>query len=230
MIKRIKAAYRQKIKITIDWKSKLIDFLIVILGITLAFQLNNWNESRKDKQRLENYLESFRLETRENIENLQSALKQARFFKEKADTIKVLIASKRFMDSRLGTTAPLMTNFVGYQPLFTTIENIKESGDFNLIKDYALRKELVNTYESLKGTATSEQNTQEYIRDFIDPYFFNKVRYSTNYPIDPTDFITDHRFENIAIAYSNLMNQQIDDYNSVLDKLQTLEQSLDDTE
>ncbi|WKN46244.1 hypothetical protein [Tunicatimonas pelagia] len=229
MIKQIKA-YRQKIKITIDWKSKLIDFFIVILGISLAFQLNSWNESRKDKQRLSNYLESFRLETQENVENLQRVLNAVRSQREVADTIKVLIASKRFMDPRLGSTSPEMTSFIAYQPLATTIENIKESGDFDLIKNYTLRKQLVDTYESMEGTEITERATEEYIRNFISPYFFNKVRYSTNYPIDPEDFITDHRFENIAIAYSNLMTNQIIRYEGVLEKLQDLEKSLDSIE
>ncbi|MEO0332416.1 MAG: hypothetical protein AAF223_12140, partial [Bacteroidota bacterium] len=101
---------------------------------------------------------------------------------------------------------------------------------FDLITDYNLRKKLVNTYELLESTEINERVTEEYIHDFINPYFFNKVRFSTNYPIDPTDFITDHRFENIAIAYSNLMTNQIIDYEGVLEELQDLEKSLDSIE
>ncbi|MGB3586197.1 MAG: hypothetical protein WBA23_06635 [Tunicatimonas sp.] len=226
MIKRIKAAYRQRVKLAIDWKSKLIDFFIVILGISLAFQLNSWNETRKDKQRLGNYLESFVLDTQENIASLQHTLEQTRLLRERADTIKALIASKRFVDPRLGNTSPVMTSFIEYRPVATTLENIKESGDFDLIRDYTLRKKLVNTYKSLEESKSREQATEEYIRNFISPYFFNKVRYSTNYPIDTTDFSTDHRFENIAVAYSNLMTNQIIEYESVLEKLQDLEKSL----
>ncbi|MGD1890671.1 MAG: hypothetical protein ACFB15_08755 [Cyclobacteriaceae bacterium] len=230
MINRLKTVYRQRIKLAIDWKSKLIDFLIVILGISLAFQLNSWNETRKTNQRLKNYLESFRLETQENIENLQQVLAAAISQREVADTIKALVTTKRFSDTRLGTTSPIMTNFVFYRPLATTMENIKESGDFELIRDYTLRKKLINTYKLLENTGINERVTEDYIHDFINPYFFNKVRFSTNYPIDPADFITDHRFENIAVAYSNLMTNQIIEYESVLEKLYNLQQSLDNTE
>jgi len=40
---------KTKKKLKIDWNSKLIDLLIVIIGITIAFQLNNLNESNKSK-------------------------------------------------------------------------------------------------------------------------------------------------------------------------------------
>ncbi len=34
----------------IEWKSKIADLLIVIIGISIAFQLNNWNESKKSDE------------------------------------------------------------------------------------------------------------------------------------------------------------------------------------
>lgn len=37
---------QNKWKLNIDWRSKFIDLLIVIIGITIAFQLNNLNESK----------------------------------------------------------------------------------------------------------------------------------------------------------------------------------------
>ncbi len=36
-----------KKRFKIDWKSKFIDLLIVIVGISIAFKLNTWNESNK---------------------------------------------------------------------------------------------------------------------------------------------------------------------------------------
>ena len=35
----------KNINLNINWESKIIDFLIVIIGITIAFKLNTWNES-----------------------------------------------------------------------------------------------------------------------------------------------------------------------------------------
>ena len=58
-----------KHKSTIDWKSKFLDLLIVIIGITIAFKLNTWNESIKEHSELEIYLQSFQEETALNIED-----------------------------------------------------------------------------------------------------------------------------------------------------------------
>ena len=66
-----------KWKLDIDWKSKLIDLLIVITGITIAFQLNNLNESNKSKTQERDYLKSFYEENRDNESSLSLALEFA---------------------------------------------------------------------------------------------------------------------------------------------------------
>ena len=42
-----------------DWKNHIIELLVVFIGITLAFMLNNWRENEKNNQIENQYLESF---------------------------------------------------------------------------------------------------------------------------------------------------------------------------
>ena len=63
-----------KWKLNIDWKSKFIDLLIVIIGITIAFKLNTWNESITTNLEAKDYIESFYQENITNETNLSSAL------------------------------------------------------------------------------------------------------------------------------------------------------------
>ena len=78
---------KTKKKLKIDWKSKLIDLLIVIIGITIAFQLNNLNESNKSKAKEKDYLKSFYEENRDNESNLSLALEFALKTKNDIDSL-----------------------------------------------------------------------------------------------------------------------------------------------
>jgi hypothetical protein len=66
-----------KWEINIDWKSKLIDLLIVIIGITIAFQLEDINEFKKSKAQEKDYLKSFYKENQDNETHLTQTLEYA---------------------------------------------------------------------------------------------------------------------------------------------------------
>lgn len=42
----------------INWKNHFIELLVVIIGISIAFSLNNWKESSKDKKPEKRYLQN----------------------------------------------------------------------------------------------------------------------------------------------------------------------------
>lgn len=48
-----------KLNLNINWKSKIIDFLIVIIGITIPFKLNTCNRSITTDLEEKNYIENF---------------------------------------------------------------------------------------------------------------------------------------------------------------------------
>jgi hypothetical protein len=51
ILQRISKALRQQ-----DWFTVVIETLIVVFGVFIGLQVNNWNESRQDQQRETRYL------------------------------------------------------------------------------------------------------------------------------------------------------------------------------
>ena len=123
-----------KLNLNIEWKSKVIDLLIVIIGITIAFQLNNWNESKKSDLEVKDYIESFYGENIDNEANLVSALEFSVSNKKNIDTLKQTLLSKNYTDKRIKILTASMMGLAGYSPSITTMENITASGEFELIK------------------------------------------------------------------------------------------------
>ncbi|MGD1840782.1 MAG: hypothetical protein ACFB0B_07790 [Thermonemataceae bacterium] len=215
-----------KLKFKIDWKAKIADLLIVIIGITLAFRLDAWNEDRKARKQLNHYLSSFQDETRENIKVLKKVIAIATVRKQEVDTLRALLRKQRYGDRRLGLLSSKLTNTIDYRPTTITIEYIQESDGWGLIRDFRLRKNIIDAYNALEDLEKMEQGTQVYINSFVTPFFFNNIRYSNFYPVNDREFITDHRLENVIIGYQFKLIYQLQNYALVLEQLQRLEKDL----
>ena len=51
ILRRIASALKRQ-----DWATVLIEFILVILGVLIALQVNNWNESRLERREETRYL------------------------------------------------------------------------------------------------------------------------------------------------------------------------------
>ena len=214
-----------KWKFNIDWKSKIVDLLIVIVGISIAFKLNTWNASKKTELEAINYVESFYEENVVNASSLVSALKYSELNKRNIDTLKQILLSKNYKDKRLKVLISSMMGMVNYSPSTTTMENIMASGEFELIKDIELRKQIISTYYTYDGTSKLEELLTNYIETYLTPFFFNNIRFS-DFSSIKADFVKDPLFENIVFGYEVLLNQKIDGYKVSLEEVKLLDVNL----
>jgi hypothetical protein len=217
----VTAMNKLKKKLKIDWQSKLIDLLIVIIGITIAFQLNNFSEASKSASKESVYLNSFYEENRDNESNLSAAYDFAKATKSAVDTLKQLLLSKDYQDDRLEALAGSMMALSDFSPSIVTMENITASGDFELISNYEYRDKLIDTYNSYQTTSQLEVILMNYVDQYVTPFFFENVRFS-DFTSLKENFIESPEFENIVFGYDALLTQKLNGYEKNLTKLKEL--------
>ena len=219
---------KTKKKLKIDWKSKLIDLLIVIIGITIAFQLNNLNESNKSRTQEKDYLKSFYEENRDNELSLSLALEFTFKTKNDIDSLKQILLSKNYEDDRIKNLSASMMVLSDFHPSLITMENITASGDFELISNFEYREKLIDTYNSYQTTSQLEGILSDYINQYITPFLFKNVRFS-DFTSLKENFIKNPEFENIVLGYDVLLTQKLKGYEVNLEKLKELNQLLTTT-
>jgi hypothetical protein len=219
---------KSKRKLNIDWKSKFIDLLIVIIGITIAFQLNNLNESNKSKTQEKDYLKSFYEENRDNESSLSLALEFALKTKNDIDSLKQILLSKNYEDGRIINLTASMMALSNFNPSLITMENITASGDFELISNFEYREKIIDTYNSYQNTSLLEGILSDYVNQYVTPFFFGNVRFSDFTSLEE-NFIRKPEFENIVIGYDALLTQKLNGYEVNLAKLKELNQLLTST-
>ena len=126
-------------KFKINWKSKIIDLLIVIAGISIAFKLNTWNESNKANREISEYLINFQEESARNKAALSSALEYSVSIKKNLDSLKTLLIEKKYTDKNIKNYTSSLMGLSNFIPLTTTMDNITASGQFGLIKNAELK-------------------------------------------------------------------------------------------
>ena len=212
---------KKKIDINIDWKSKIIDLLIVIMGISIAFKLNTWNESNKANREIEDYLLSFQEESTNNKATLSAALEYSISIKKDLDSLKILLIKEDYGHKNIKTYVSSLMGLSNFMPVTTTMDNITASGQFGLIKNAELKKRLIDTYKIYKSTIKMDDILMDYVDKYLTPYFFENVRFR-DFSSIKGDFINNPEFENIVFGYEVLLNQQIQHYENAMGEIDAL--------
>lgn len=213
----------------IDWKDKFVELLIVIIGITIAFQMNNYGESKKTKSKEKDYLKSFYEENRDNEENLSMALSFGEKTKIDLDSLKKILLSKDYENDKLELLSASMMALSNFKPVVITMDNITASGDFELISNFTYREQLIDTYNSYETTSQLEAILADYVNQYVTPFFFENIRFS-DFTSLQENFVQTPEFENIVIGYDALLTQEINGYKKNLSKLKQLNQVLSEAQ
>lgn len=118
-----------------NWFAVALDFLIVVVGILIAFQITNWSEARSDTRSLDTALKLLRDEIKTNIMTLDTTEKQhleiATAGKEllqitrepNLDTIPMILIGKVFVDGYSTDYSFSALNYVLNQAPFQSTQN-----------------------------------------------------------------------------------------------------------
>lgn len=144
----------------INWRNHFVEFIVVVLGILMAFQLNQCSEDRKQEKLIDAHLEYLKEEGKYNLKNLEYSIKESEQSLQKLDSTIGLIYGKGDIE-KINTLAFQILN-PGYLYLRKNAYNsLINSGDIRFIKSFQLKKDIVNMYEYYAWTASFDSSTRE---------------------------------------------------------------------
>jgi len=140
-------------KITIYLKYAIGEIVLVVIGILIALQINNWNEDRKNRVLEADYycklledIDQDALEIKNQIDINQLRINSSNKF------ISLLqqpsFTQPEVMESMLGSISK--TTFT-FQPSTAAFEDLKSSGNLVLLRDLKIKNKLIAYYTKLEG-------------------------------------------------------------------------------
>jgi hypothetical protein len=150
------------------------EIFLVVIGILIALQVNNWNEDYKNQKRELSYLNNFQ-------QDLEAD--SIRLFELKNDLEKAAHSKRVFLDfkeGRISAQDSLKYHFSNqynianyFTPNSTTLDELKNSGGLVLISNKTLRRQLVslyNNYEDLSGKLKLGSEKNQLISRFVSEF------------------------------------------------------------
>jgi hypothetical protein len=187
------------------------EIALVMIGILLALQVNNWNEERKERKIEKGILEDLRIEFRENLTDAQRVSDGNKRIFMAMSELQGLIASRNFDQNAADSLLFALFDWFDYTPKPGASNNLIYSGNLNLIRNEALRN-LLTIWTGVNAELDDdEQLALSYSQQTIIPFM------AENYPMSNLE-----QFDNLDMLYfyrgysgnRNIVNPDVVDYNT----------------
>ena len=129
------------------------EILLVVIGILIALQVNNWNENRKDNDAANKALLSLREDFRENVDQIKERVFQVnRTTKYLNNLINIIDRDSTTVDpDSLGKYITTGAGYWNVKITSSTYDALSGAGNLDLIQNEYLRKLLAEFYSTTKS-------------------------------------------------------------------------------
>ncbi len=151
------------------------EIVLVMIGILLALQINNWNEQRKERNQSVFYHEQLINDLEIVISSLDADINWAEIVKNKINQATVILDQSIPNDSTFEILDFVLGNYFRLNrqlPEITSYEEMKSSGQLKLIYSKSLRKNLANYLRKHHNITNiyAELNSKVNQSEFLDPF------------------------------------------------------------
>ncbi len=204
-----------------SWGRRLAELLVVFVGVTAAFVLNEWGTARKESQHAREYVNGILSDLRADSAQLERLTDAC-----SADTRAML----RFLMTPVQTTISddslrvylvTMASSESFQPRTVTFDALTSSGELSILTDLAIRKSLVEHYEIYKGIRELDDIAARYWETNQIPYLMEHVDMLRMTFLEPGAWKT-MRFKNMLTGHVSFLQQKEKLYRSSLASVVTL--------
>ncbi|MEP2936167.1 MAG: hypothetical protein ABJM06_12835 [Gilvibacter sp.] len=207
----------------------LTEILIIIIGISLSFALNDWEQRKSDKKEYSSYLK--RLQEDIRIDSLQMVNDKSSY-RNKIRGVDLIFSYhsgfSRDSIALLGEAQNALQGFIKFLPNDNTFQILSSTGDFKVFTNDSLVSELFQLYRydyafiEMTGKEAEDERSQA-----INPYMVNNVyledkitfpQVRTNIP----QVVQDRTFRNICLEYKESSYAVIRAYNRGLERIASI--------
>ena len=193
------------------------EILLVVIGILIALQINNWNNNRIERTLEKEILNEILANLGTDLENVDNAIE---------GNIKFLMRSKRVyehLENKTPLTASLKQDYAAlygynrFQPIKVGYENLKSKGS-SIIQNKSLRKEISELYEyqyffMVEDIRNEIRTIQPIHKNQVLTKLKTKESYVSAQPIDLVSLQNDLSFQETlkdVVVYRNWTNSRFD--------------------
>ena len=154
------------------FKYAIGEIILVVIGILIALQINNWNENRKDRAKEQIILREIHSVFNKNLNDFYPVKQKQIKTYERGEVVLRNIKKMHIPASRDSVYKNASSMFGGYpyHPSNGSVESLISSGEINLIINDSLRRLLVSWKDVLNDYTEEVHFDREVWVNHIEPY------------------------------------------------------------
>ena len=152
------------------------EIVLVVVGILIALQINNWNERGKERELEQRLLMNLKEEFEENLTSMIAIIDKRKIQLDALIRIDSIINEPALLqnESELDSLIGLCRYIPNFEAKTGVIQNIISSGQLSIIQDPSLRKSMSNWTGELDDLRRKEDALQDIIVMQFNPYLAKK--------------------------------------------------------
>ncbi len=194
------------------------EIFLVVIGILIALQINNWNTQRQKDKEEQKILKVLKSEFNYNKNELHRNIEKATRLKDREDSLLTLFQLPiEQMDPKTINIRSLiggMGAYSTYDPSNGALNNLMGSGELNLIKNDSLRLLLSRWFGELQDTKEDEVRIMDFGDTYLTPFIidFHNFNKASRFNRNVFSLFENPQFENIVSRRSKGIGYIIENY------------------
>jgi hypothetical protein len=184
------------------FKYAIGEIILVVIGILIALQINNWNEKTKADKKEVAILNSLKSELTTTLEELNHDYTSIKLFHKSTLKVQSYLKVKPVIADSMYRQFFLAYAFANFFPKTSTYETFK-SGNLELIQSDSLRALITDVYEAGYKRIVTKQESARTASNTLFPYYEEHFRVTSN---SQNDLSNQKSYIAIPNNYEQLIN------------------------
>ncbi|RKN81694.1 DUF6090 family protein [Ulvibacterium marinum] len=204
------------------------EILLVMIGISLAFQVNNWNDNRTKKASELRYYENIKEQIKDDKGLILEQMELNNGFGVQFNYAnKILESNDRSKMDTLGLIARNLTQYTDFDRQGNIYETMVNSGEVKLLRNHQIINGLRLLEEKYLYINRMENIHYDAMMKYVVPSITPVLRFSNGTIVDP-DKVYDFKFQNLVVSLLQIMNEKDKVYNEALSEIEMITALIDE--
>ncbi len=204
------------------------EILLVMIGISLAFQVNNWNDNRTKKASELRYYENIREQIKDDKGLILEQMELNNGFRVQFNYAnEILESNDRSKMDTLGLIARNLTQYTDFDRQGNIYETMVNSGEVKLLRNHQIINGLRLLEEKYLYINRMENIHYDAMMKYVVPSITPVLRFSNGTIVDP-DEVYDFKFQNLVLSLLQIMNEKDKVYHEALNEIEVITSLIDE--
>ncbi|ULC58721.1 hypothetical protein MBM09_12460 [Flaviramulus sp. BrNp1-15] len=204
------------------------EIILVVIGILIALQINNWNQKKINRAEERNYYSNIKRQLNEDKNTIAANIDyNNNFLKQFKYAIEIIENNDRTLADTLAKISVNLLEFSDFHRQSNIYETMVNSGEIKLLKNQQIIEKLQLLEEKYILINKLEDTHSQAVLGFSVPAIVNTIKVY-KMKVEDIEKLYSFEFQNLFTLLTNLMNEKNEVYEYTSDEISSINNLIDD--